>query len=112
MLLMTKQLERHLEKAPLYSKDGQGLNATVEAKFFLGSYTFLCTEGSREGNDWTLYGYATFNGDEWEWGYQSFNELASVRGPFGLTMERDRFVDPGKSTVRDCLRHLGVTLED
>ena len=34
MKLMTKEIEKKLEKAPLYSKDGQGKDAEVVCKFF------------------------------------------------------------------------------
>ena len=109
MNLMPKTLAKTFAKHPLYSQDGRGFDAIVYAKYFLGSYTFLCTEAIKEGNDWTLFGYATLNGDDWEWGYQSLNELASLHvGPFGFQVERDLYLRP-KTTVREALRALGVT---
>ena len=107
--LMPKFLANRFEKhGKFHSKEGMGLNAPVEAIYFFGSYTFLATEAEQEGDDWTLFGYATIDGSDWEWGYQSLNELSNTRGRFGLRIERDMYYKPGSNTVRDCLRRLGI----
>ena len=90
MKLMTKEIEKKLQKSPLYSKDGQGKEADVVVKFFnpYGAGTWLVTEGEKQDDgDWLLYGY--FNISDWEWGYVLLSELASVRFRFGLGIERD-----------------------
>ena len=38
-----------------------------------------------------LYGYCTL-GYEWEWGTLMLSELQALRGPFGLTTERDLYI--------------------
>jgi hypothetical protein len=45
--------------------------------------------------DMNFYGYVSIFGDECdEWGYFSLSELQSVKGPFGLGIERDLYFDP------------------
>jgi len=45
--------------------------------------------------DMNFYGYVSIFGDECdEWGYFSLSELQSVKGPFGLGIERDLHFDP------------------
>lgn len=90
MKLMTKELEKAFEQAPLYSKDGQGLEAEVVVKYFnpVGAGTWLITEGDKLPNgDWELFGYCHIY--EWEWGYVMLSELEGLRLPFGMTIERD-----------------------
>lgn len=79
MRLMTKGLEEKLRKSPLYSKDGQGLDAEVVVKFFnpFGAGTWLITEGDQmPDGDWELFGYCHIF--EWEWGYVLLSELESL----------------------------------
>ena len=52
-----------------------------------------------EGDDWRLFGYCHIY--EWEWGYLMLSELASLRLPFGLTIERDIYT--ARKYVRDFL---------
>lgn len=90
MKLMTKEIEKKLQKSPLYSKDGQGKEAEVVVKYFnpCGSATWLITEGEKqEDGDWLLYGYSKII--DWEWGYVLLSELEKIRLPFGLRIERD-----------------------
>ena len=102
MKLWTKELEQKAKKHPLYSQDGKGENAEVLVKYFnpYGSWTALITEAEQqEDGDWLLFGYMHLF--EWEWGYVTLSELASVRLPFGLTIERELYVT-GK-TVKDYI---------
>jgi hypothetical protein len=55
-------------------------------------WTWYVTEGSPEGDDFILFAYVI--GLEREWGYVSLNELESIRGPGGLTIERDLYFSP------------------
>ncbi len=89
MKLITKQLEREFTKYPLYSQDGKGKDAKVLAKFFLQSFTWYVLEF--DGKD-TFFG-VVHNGSEFEYGYFSLSELKSVRGLFGLGVERDMYFD-------------------
>ena len=108
MNLMPEDLAARFASFPLYSQDGRGLDAVVVAKYFLGSFTYLATEASKEGEDWTLFGYCTLDGSNWEWGYQSLAELQNLRvSPFGLEVERDLYMDEN-TTVRQALADLGV----
>ena len=114
MKLMTKEIEKALEKRPMYSQDGKGGKSKVVVKFFGGpAATWLITEGQKEPNgDWTLYGLVTLGFQDdfhpgyllWEWGYVMFSELASLSfPPFGLPVERDMWVEPGKMTVSELV---------
>lgn len=99
--LLTEEEQRKLEEAcPLYSQDGKGGNAIVSYKFFVGSSTWWITEGSSEGNDFTMFGIASIM--EKEWGYISLKELTEaelkVKTSNGLTIpvkvERDKNFTP------------------
>ena len=90
MKLITKQLEKELAKYPLCSQDGKGKDAKVLAKFFLQSFTWYVLEF--DGED-TFFGIV-INGDYSEYGYFSLKELQSVRGMFGLGVERDLYFNP------------------
>jgi hypothetical protein len=63
-------------------------------KFFTPwtSWTWYITEGSPEDDDFIFFCYVI--GQEREWGYSSLNELESIRGPGGLTIERDLHFNP------------------
>jgi len=56
-------------------------------------WTWFISEDSEEDGDWLLFGYVI--GLEEEWGYFLLSEIASVRGPLGLTVERDLWFQPG-----------------
>ena len=90
MKLLTKAIEKKLEKYPLYSQDGKGDNADIICKFFnpMGEGTWYVLEGEkRENGDWLFYGVVDLY--EREYGYFSLSELESVRLPFGMGIERD-----------------------
>lgn len=94
MQLLTKEIEKKLEKTPYGSTDGQGMNAKVIVKYFnpVGSGTWLITEGEKqEDGDWLLYGYCKIF--DWEWGTVMLSELAGVRLPLGLRIERDLYAE-------------------
>jgi hypothetical protein len=78
----------------LYSQDGNA-DALVVAKFFSPSsnWTWYVTEGEEQGTtddgrrDWMFFGLVI--GHDNELGYFRLSDLESVRGPFGLGIERD-----------------------
>lgn len=99
MKLMNAEIEKKLLDSPLYSKDGQGMNAEVVVKYFnpCGAGTWLITEGEKQNNgDWLLFGYCHIF--EWEWGYVMLSELENIKLPFGLTIEIDLY---SSGTVAD-----------
>jgi len=85
MKLLTKAIEMQLPK--LYSQE-KTKDPKVIVKFFQpwGEWTWYGIE--YDGED-TFFGYVI--GFEKELGYFSLSELKSVRGPFGLKIERDKF---------------------
>ena len=90
MKLLTKEI---LKKAkPLHSTDDGKFPKDVLVKFFLptGRWTWYATEF--DGED-IFFGYVESGLDPSfdEWGYFSLSELSSVKGPFGLGVERDIF---------------------
>lgn len=104
MKLLTKEIEKKFAKTPLYSTDGQGMNAEVLVKYFnpCGIDTWLITEAEKQDNgDYLLYGYCKM--PYWEWGYVLLSELENIRLPLGLTIERDLFA---KGTVYELSRGL------
>ena len=92
MELLPDELRRALP--PLYSQE-KTKDPVVHAKFFTpdSSWTWFVTEGSPEDNDFLFFGYVI--GFEEEWGYFAHSELASVRGPLRLPIERDLHFRPG-----------------
>ena len=97
-----RKLSRNRE-TPFHSQDGKGMDAEVLVKYFnpCGTGTWLITEAEREGDDWRLFGYCHIY--EWEWGYLMLSELASLRLPFGLTMNAT-FTRPGNTSGIFCRR--------
>lgn len=92
MKLLTKEL---LKKLPaLYSQDGKGDEAVAYAKFFTpdSNWTWYATEFDPETG--TFFGLV--DGAEKELGYFTLAQLESVRGGFGLPVERDRYFSPTK----------------
>ena len=83
MKLMTKTVQKALPA--LYSQDGKGDDAIVHAKFFTpwSNWTWFVME-----TDGDLC-FGIVEGHETEYGYFTVSELAAVKGPMGLTIERD-----------------------
>tara|TARA_R100001443_G_scaffold89519_1_gene96062 strand:+ start:11535 stop:11924 length:390 start_codon:yes stop_codon:yes gene_type:complete len=98
---MTKEIEKKALKFPFYSQEEKGLNAEIIVKFFdpTGSWTWYATEYDPENK--IFYGYVS--GFENEYGTFSLTELESVKGRFGLGIERDRHFENKK--VRDIPHH-------
>jgi len=92
MKLITKEIEQRLQKAPLYSTDGQRVKKVI-VKFFTpdSNWTWYAVEGEKQGDDWRFFGLV--DGFEKEWGYFTLSELQSAKGPLGLSIERDKFFD-------------------
>ena len=94
MKLLTKELEKKIPK--LYSQENNK-DPMVVCKFFnpCGSATWWIIEGQKEDDDYLMFGLCMlFGPEEAELGYVSLNELASVKGPFGLGIERDIYWEP------------------
>ena len=94
MQLMTKEIEKKASKYPLQSQDGKGLDASIIVKFFdpTSNWTWYATEYNPE--DKTFYGYVS--GHDNEIGYFTLEELQSVKGAFGLGIERDMYFNNKK----------------
>lgn len=57
MKLLTKAIEKKLEKFPLMSQDGKGVEANVVCKFFspVGSWTWYVLEGEKNEDETGLF---------------------------------------------------------
>ncbi len=92
MKLITKEIEKKLEKAPLYSKDGQGTDAEVVVRFFYpyGVGTWLVTEAEKHDGDYEFFGYVDM-GYGYEAGYFYLSQLEEIAkcNRYGLGVERD-----------------------
>ncbi len=88
MKLLTQELRRSLP--PLFAQEREP-DPLVYMKLFApwSRWTWYITEFN--GND-LLFGLTC--GFEDEWGYSSLAELERVRGPAGLTIERDLNFEP------------------
>lgn len=136
MKLLTKEVEKRLKKFPIKSQDGKGLDAEVVVKFFdpTGRYTFFVTDAQKEMvevcpyeddplhkhehnnnrcisevEDWFLFGYALspLGSDCDEFGGIMLSELQATKVRFGLGIERDLHLSPGR-TIREELKVLGI----
>jgi len=92
MKLMTKAIEKQIP-----ALNSTEIVPTAEkvaiVKFFnpSGAGTWYAVEGERVGEDFEFFGFveSPLGPDCSEWGYFRLSELESVRGPFGLGIERD-----------------------
>lgn len=89
VMLLTKANRAALPE--LYSQEDKGSDAVAYVKFFTpdAQWTWYATEFDGEDR---FFGLVV--GQETELGYFSLSELKTVRGRFGLPIERDRYFDP------------------
>ena len=94
--LLPLGLARQLPR--LYATDDQGEEAIVYVKFFTpwSSWTWYATEYDPEER--RFFGLVV--GHEVELGYFSLDELAEIRGPRGLRIERDEYWTP--RPLKEC----------
>jgi hypothetical protein len=92
MKLLTEELRAQLPR--LYSQENNE-DPVVHCKFFTpwSNWTWFATEGAQEDDEFLFFGYVI--GLEEEWGYFALSEMEAVRGPGGLTIERDIHFTPG-----------------
>ena len=88
MKLLTKADRKRLP--PLYTTESD-MDPIAQVKFFdpCGSWSWYATEF--DGED--LF-FGLVDGSDRELGYFRLSELASVKGPFGIGIERDTSFDP------------------
>ncbi len=89
MILLTKALKKKLP--PLYATNTLGDAAVVQVKFFTPDSFWTWYAIEFDGED-RFFGMCC--GFENELGYFSLSELEAIRGPYGLSVERDRFFQP------------------
>ena len=92
MKLITKTIEAKFVKHPMYSTDSNNVK-DVLVKFFnpCGIGTWYVFEAEKNGDDWTFFGLVDLY--EKELGYFTLSELQSIKLPFGLSIERDKYFD-------------------
>jgi len=98
--LLTQELRKQLP--PLYSQEHVD-DPLVVCKFFTPDAGWTWYAYEFDGED--LF-FGLVYGSETEFGYFSLSELAQVRGPFGLPVERDiNFIPRKLSEVRKEHEH-------
>ena len=111
MKLITEEIENKFEEYPIGSQDGKGGNAEVIAKFFnpTGVGTWYITEGTKQKNgDYELFGYCHLGDDKLaEFGTVMLSELQDLKLPFGLTIERDLYMEKGTDLIQ-ALKRDGI----
>jgi hypothetical protein len=104
MKLLTKAIEKQLDKVPLGTHDqSRPEDMPIIAKFFTpdANWTWFVIEGEKEADgDWLFYGLV--DGQEEELGSFRLSDLEGVRGPWGLKIERDRLFS---GTLAECWRN-------
>jgi len=104
MKLLTKELREKLPK--FHAQEDKGEEAIAYIKFFTPwtCWTWYATEGEpildEQGNEVDFHFFGLVFGLEKEFGYFSLKELESVKGPFGLSIERDMGFTP--CPIKDC----------
>lgn len=110
---MTKELEAKFNDYPIGSQEGLLGNAKVIVKYFnpVGVGTWLITEGDKLDNgDYQMFGYCHLGDDELaEFGYVMLSELESIKLSFGLTIERDLYLDDDTKIYKE-MEYLGITV--
>jgi hypothetical protein len=113
MKLLTESIKRqlianHKENLKHILKDGNTVDFKPVVKFFMsGSATWLITELDPETN--IMFGLCDLGMGSPEMGNVSFDELKSVRGQFGLGIERDKWFTADKTLTEyaDDARSIG-----
>ena len=92
MKLITKEIETKLSK-----NTGNFLVDKPYLKLFspVGSATWLITEYNKETDE--LFGLCDLGHGSPEIGYVSLKELQSIKLPFELSIERDKYWEPDKT---------------
>lgn len=101
VLLMTKEIEAKTPR--LYANEERSAEETmITAKFFTpdSNWTWYVTEYDPEQR----LCFGLVDGFEAELGYFSLDEIESVTGPLGLSVERDRHFTP--CTLADMQRRI------
>lgn len=73
--LIIKSIRNKLPK--LYVQDSKRAETVFYARFFYNSGAATWYISEFDGKD-TMFGLVTMNGQDWEWGYISLNELESI----------------------------------
>jgi len=96
MDLLPQEIAQQLP--PLYSQEQQGDNALATIKFFTpwANWTWYASEYDPE----TGLCFGVVVGLEREYGYFSIEELEGIKGPGGLTIERDLYWKP--KPLKEC----------
>ena len=103
MKLLTKAIRNSLPR--LNAQDGKGYDSKIHVKFFTpdANWTWYATEGEAinddDGNEIDFQFFGLVDGMEKELGYFNLSELESIRGKFGLPVERDMYL--GDKTLND-----------
>lgn len=93
MKLITKAIEKLIEKYPLYSQESEK-DPVVIAKFFFGGWTWLVTEGRKEENGDILFFGKTISPYEEELGYFTLSQLQGIKKWGFPVVERDMYFKP------------------
>ena len=96
MQLLTEEIAKRLP--PLYSQEEQGDNAIAVVKFFT-PWTNWTWYASEYGPEKRLF-FGLVVGQEREFGYFSLDDLEAIRGPAGITIERDLHWKP--KPLKEC----------
>ena len=112
MKIITKEIEKLMDKYPLYSQDGKGNNAKVLFKAFnpYGSETWYVLEASAptEDGDRELFVLSPDGFGGCEYGYMMLSDITKTTvNVFGYRMplERDKYF---KGTVADAKKDMNV----
>ena len=100
--MMTKEIEKVLERYPIYTQDGLMGDAKVICYYFypMNDSTWIVTEGERtEGGDWEFFGLVKLQ--EWEWGYFRLSDIEAASRELPIPIEREIYTRPLSRTVRE-----------
>ena len=96
MQLLPQEIAERLP--PLYSQEEQGENAIAIVKFFTPWTGWTWYASEYDPAERRCFGVIV--GQEREYGYFCLDEIEAIRGPGGLTIERDLYWQP--KPLKEC----------
>jgi len=109
-LILANQMTKLKSNGAKAAQTGDGSSFEPVVKFFMpgGGATWLITEIADDGD--TLFGLCDLGHGTPELGYVSLDELRTVRGRFGLKVERDAHFKAKKTIAEyaDEARSFGI----
>ena len=108
MQLITKEIQKKLDKNFALSKEGKDTKPVLKLFTPWGGATWLISEIEDDGD--TMFGLCDLGLGHVELGYVSLNELKSIKGKFGMRVERDMYFSSNE-TMQEWANKSNTNIE-